>query len=441
MNRVYPFLLIVFLAASSPATASNWPGFRGPTGDGIVPALPEGKLRNLPMEWSDDKNVAWKTPIPGRAWSTPVVWGSQVWLTNATEDGKKMYAVCLDRSTGAILHNKLLFENEKPAPLGNKVNGYGSPSPYIEDGRVYIHFGSYGTACLDTKTAGVIWERRDLPCRHYRGPASSVVKWKDTIILSMDGVDAQYVVALDAATGKNVWKTDRATDWKDIQPDGSIAADGDRRKAFATPAFVSVGGKTQMISTASTTCFSYDPDSGEEIWRVTYPGHSSSSSPIAMGDDMVFVNSGFGKAHLLGVRLDPKAKGDITKSHVEWDVFKRVPNRSSPVLVGEHLYITSEMGVVSCVEAKTGNILWDGRIRGHFSASPIYAEGHVYFCSEQGDTFVIKPNEKELKVVATNRLGEKTEGFMASPVIAGNALFLRSKTHLYRVEKLPEVAR
>jgi outer membrane protein assembly factor BamB len=420
-------ILSLAAAISTPASAlDNWPEFRGPDGDGVV----DEKQVGVPLEWSEKKNVVWKTEVKGRAWSSPVVWGEQVWVTNATEDGKQMSAVCLHRETGKVLFDRLLFENENPEALGNNVNGYGSPSPVIEAGRVYIHFGSYGTACLDTANGKKLWERRDLPCKHYRGPGSSPVLFGDTVILSMDGVDVQYLVALDKQTGKSKWKTDRSTQWKDIEPDGSIQAGGDRRKAYTTPTFVEVAGKVQMISPGATACFGYDPANGEELWKLTYAGYSNASRVVAE-DAMAFINTGFGKPHLLGVRLDDKMSGDITDTHVEWDIFKRVPKRASPVVVGGRIYMANDEGIASCLNAEDGSELWSERLRGHFSASALVVDGRIYFFSEMGDAYAVALGD-DFELLATNHFDA---GFMASPAVAGKAFFLRTKTHVYRVEE------
>jgi outer membrane protein assembly factor BamB len=425
LRRPMKSILFSLYLSTLAATAQNWPEFRGPTGDGQVPAT----TTELPLEWSEEMNVAWKTPIPGRAWSTPVIWGDQVWVTNATEDGKKMSVVCVDKNNGKILLDKLLFENESPEPLGNDVNGYGSCSPAIEEGRIFVHFGSYGTACLDTKTFDILWQRRDLPCRHYRGPASSVVLWQGKVILSLDGVDVQYLVALDPDSGKTIWKTDRTTDFGDVEADGKIKADGDLRKAYTTPGFVKVGDQVQMISTGAKATYAYNPDNGKEIWHITYDGFSNASRPVFLGSEWAFINTGFGKAHLLGVKLDPEAKGDITDTHIKWDVFKRIPNRSSPVVVGDRIFLVDESGIISCLNATTGEVIKDDRLRGHFSGSLIHFDGRLYIPCEQGQFYVIEATE-ELKLLATNTLDD---GFMASPAVSGNSLFLRSKSHLYRI--------
>lgn len=416
-------------AAISNSTA-DWREFRGPSGDGIYPDPVEG-TNGFPTEWSEEKNVVWKTPIEGRAWSTPVIMGDQVWVSNATEDGKKMFAVCLDKATGEKLHDLLLFENAEPEPLSNHVNGYGSCSPTIDTERVYFHFGSYGTAALDRKTGKVLWERRDLPCQHFRGPGSSLVLYQETLILTMDGVDVQYLAALDRKTGETVWKTDRSTDFGDVEEGGKIRGDGDFRKAYTTPNFITLDGQVQLVSSGAKATYGYEADSGKEIWKVTYDGFSNAACPVFVGKDMAIINTGFGKAHLLGVRLDGQLKGDVTSSHLEWDVFKRIPTLSSPVVVEGKIYVTSETGILSRIDATSGKIEDHLALKDHFSASGVYADGHLYFVSEEGRTFVVKPGP-EMAVVATNQLDD---GFMASPALDGSSLYLRTKSHLYRIEK------
>jgi len=423
-----PFFLILIIL-SSPALA-QWPAFRGPTNDGHYPARPDGKGHGFPTEWSETKNIVWKAPLPGRAWSTPVILGDQLWTSNATPDGKKMFAVCFDKATGQKIHDLLLFENKDPEPLGNHINGYGSCSPALDNQRVYLHFGSYGTAALDRKTGQKLWERRDLPCRHFRGPASSVVLHKNLVILSMDGIDFQYLVALDRETGKTVWKTDRNTDFGDVEANGKIRGDGDLRKAYSTPNFITLNGVRQLVSPGAKACYGYGADTGKELWKITYRGFSNAAAPVFVDDDLALINTGLGKPHLLGLRLDDQLSGDVTKSHLEWDIFKRIPARCSPVVVGRHAYFTSESGILSRLDCDKGEIEKFISLKTNFSASAVHADGHLYFAGEKGNTFVVQPGP-ELKIIATNTLDE---GCMASPALDGKALYLRTKTHLYRIE-------
>jgi outer membrane protein assembly factor BamB len=425
-------VLGIGMTVTFPAFA-DWPQFRGPGGDGVYPPRKDGAPHGFPVEWSETKNVVWKTPVAGKAWSTPVVMGDQVWLSNATEDGRKMSAVCLDKASGRKIHDLLLFENEAPEPLGNAVNCYGSCSPAIDAERVYLHFGSYGTAALDRATGTVVWQRRDLPCRHFRGPGSSVALHGNTLILTMDGVDVQYLVALDRKTGKTVWKTDRTTDFGDVEAGGKIRGDGDFRKAYTTPGFVTVGGRVQLVSPGAKACYGYDADTGKELWKITYDGYSNAASPVFVGNKMAIINTGFGKAHLLGVRLDGEMKGDVTRTHVVWDEMKRIPTLPSPLVVDGKIYITSELGVLSRIDGASGRIEESLPLGGRYSTSGAHADGHLYFLSEEGETKVVRPGDK-MELVATNPLAD---GFMASPAFDGSSLYLRTKSHVYRIGKSP----
>jgi len=236
---------------------ANWPQFRGPRGDGTTTS------EKLPLTWSESENIVWKTPIEGRGWSSPVLWGKRVWMTTATPDGKVMSAVSIDADSGRIVHNIKLFENAKCSPI-NPVNSYASPTPCIEAGRVYVHFGTYGTACLDTATGKTLWERRDLHCDHGVGPGSSPVLDGGRLYLLFDGMDVQFVVALDAATGKTVWKTPRNVKFPNDN--------GDIHKAFSTPLLIDTPAGRQLVAAGAEFAMAYDPLSGRELWRVKYPG-------------------------------------------------------------------------------------------------------------------------------------------------------------------------
>lgn len=399
----------------------QWPEFRGPNGSGTA------TVRGLPLTWSETEHVRWKTPLHGRAWSSPVVLGGQVWVTTATEDGRQLFAIAVDEATGRIVHDLKLFDVATPQYV-HPFNTYASPSPVIEPGRVYVTFGAPGTAAIDTATGKVLWERRDLECNHYRGAGSSPVIFRDLLILHFDGSDLQYVVALDKRTGKTVWKTDRSIDFKDLGPDGKPEAEGDMRKAFATPQIVTVEGAPLLISMGAKATYAYDPLTGKERWRVEErTNHSASTRPVA-GFGLVFLPSGFPKGELLAVR--PEGRGDVTATHVAWRLARGVPNKPSVLLVDDLLFMTTDAGVASAVEARTGTVVWTGRIGGTHSASPVAADGRVYFFGEDGKTVVVEAG-RSFKVLAENQLGD---GFMASPAIAGKAFIVRSRTHLYRIE-------
>jgi outer membrane protein assembly factor BamB len=399
----------------------QWPEFRGPDGRGHA-AVP-----GLPLSWSETQNVKWKTAIHGRAWSSPVVLNGQVWVTTATEDGRQLYAVAIDQATGKVLHDLKLFDVATPQ-YAHPFNTYASPSPVIEPGRVYVTFGSPGTAAVDTATGKVLWTRRDLECNHYRGAGSSPILFRDLLLLHYDGSDVQYVVALDKHTGKTIWLTKRSIDFQDLGSDGQPMAEGDLRKAFATPQIIDVDGQPLMISMGAKATYAYDPLTGKERWRVEErTNHSASTRPVsAFG--LVFLPTGFPKGELLAVR--PNGHGDVTATHVAWRLTRGVPNKPSVLLVGDLLFMTTDAGVASAVEAKTGTVVWTGRIGGTHSASPVAADGRVYFFSEDGKAIVVQAG-RTFKILAENQLGD---GFMASPAIDGKAFYLRSKSHLYRIE-------
>jgi outer membrane protein assembly factor BamB len=299
----------------------------------------------------------------------------------------------------------------------------------IEPGRVWVNFGSYGTACLDTATFKVIWQRTDLPCRHYRGPGSSLCLWKDLLYLTMDGVDVEYVAALDKMTGKTVWKTDRTTTWLDLDDKGQKQREGDFRKAFTTPLVIEVAGKAQLISPSSYAAFSYDALTGQELWKAHHAAYSPAVRPV-FGNGILYIMTGRGKAELWAMR--PDGTGDVTDTNILWKADgKIIPNESSPLLVDGLLYLVSGDGLVTCFDAATGEKLWSEKIGGNYMASPIHADGRIYCFSNQGKTTVLKAG-RTYEVLAMSKLDN---GFMASPAVTGKALILRTKTDLYRIEQ------
>lgn len=393
-------------------SAADWPQLHGPAGDG------HGQATSLPVTWSEQENVAWKTPIHGRGWSSPVVWGEQIWLTTATEDGRQFFAVCVDVKSGQIQHDVHLFDTETPDEI-HITNSYASPTPVIEQDRVYVHFGTYGTACLDTTSGQVLWQRRDLPCNHWRGPGSSPILFEDLMVVHLDGYDLQYVVALDKQTGATRWKTDRNIDYQ--------TDDGDLKKAFGTPIVIEVDGQPQLISPAAKATIAYDPRTGRELWRFRYENHSATARPL-YGLGLLFLNSGFSKAELYAIK--PGTTGDITDTHVVWKVDRGIGSKPSHLLIDGLLYVVHDQGTALCLDALTGKQIWQKRLGGNFSASPVYADGKIYLPNEEGATTVIRPG-KTCEVLATNQLDD---GCMASPAVLDSALLMRTKSHLYRLE-------
>ena len=270
-------------------------------------------------------------------------------------------------------------------------------------------------------------ERTDLPCRHYRGPGSSVILCEGLLILTMDGVDVQYVAALDKKTGQTVWKTDRTADWNDLDADGKPRSEGDLRKAYSTPLIIEFNGKTQMLTAAAKAAYSYDPLTGEELWKVHHRAYSGASRPV-FGNGLAYINSGFPSPELWAVRID--GTGNVTDTHVAWRTRQAVPQIPSPLLIGDMIFMVSDTGAVTCLNALTGDQIWREHLRGRFAASPLYAYGRIYCFTQKGKTIVFVAGRK-YELLATNTL---ESGFMASPAVDGKALFLRTKTHLYRIE-------
>lgn len=416
-------LTIIFLTFTTLCLA-DWPEFRGPNADGTV----EGAL---PTIWSETENVKWKQPVHGLGWSTPIIRDNRIWITTATEDGTSMSLLCFDFESGHVLLDRVLVTNDNPEPLGNKMNTYASCSVVADEDTVYASFGSYGTFAIDAKSFETKWQRRDIRCSHWRGPASSPVLWENLLILTFDGTDQQFLTGLDQTTGKTVWRTDRATVFDDEDEKGIPANSGDRRKAYSTPYILEVDGKAIMVSNAARACWAYDPSTGEPLWHVYYPTHSPSSRTVfSPEENLLYINTGLGKAEVWAIRVDPEARGDITDTHVEWQALKRTPKRSSPVLTNQLLFFAND-AVASCVEPRTGEVVWTERIGGDYSASLLAANGLVYFFDENGLCTVIRAS-RDFEVISENQL---ESGFMASPAAYEVSLVLRTRTHLYRIDQ------
>ena len=401
-------------AFATEATEYSWNQFRGPTADG------KSHSPNLPIGWNETTGIRWKTPVSGKAWSSPVVSGNTIWLSNATKDGRRLSLLAVNAKTGMIRKDITVFEIEEPM-FCHPFNSYASPTPVVEDGCLYVHYGSAGTACIDTATDVITWTRQDLPCDHHRGPGSSPIVFEDKLFLTFDGFDQQYVIALDAKTGKTIWRTDRSIHY------GSD--DGDFKKAYCTPTIVTHNNRTQLVSPAAVATVAYDPDNGEELWTVYHGGFNAAARPL-YSHGLVVICTAQGD-RLLAVR--PDGTGDITDENVVWKFGKSAPTRPSQSVVADQLYMVSDTGIFSCIDIETGKVRWSERHSGRYSASLIESGGRLYACDEDGTCIVFKANPQFFEIVSENKLND---GCMASPAVFGDDLLIRTKSHLYRISSV-----
>lgn len=415
-------------ASTAFAAASDWPQFRGPRGDNVAPDA------HPPLRWSETNHLAWKVTLPGRGRSSPVLLGDRIWLTTALERGVRrtrigpddmqtaehvtLKALCLDRADGRVLWDVTLFDVPNPDPV-HWLNSWATPTPVVEPGRLYCDFGTFGTACLDAETGKVLWKRR-VPLDHQVGPGSSPALFQNRLILVRDGRDAQFVTALDKATGETLWKTPRPP----IQ-----TGSPNLKKSFCSPLFFEHNNRTQMVVPGAHWVVSYDPTSGREIWRARHGEGFSIGASAVFGHGLVFFSTGCFKAQLQAVRAD--GQGDVSATHIVWKSLRQVPVMPSPLLAGDELYWVSDDGMVSCADARSGTLHWQERLGGAHLASPLLADGRLYFFSQTGKTTVLKAG-RTFERLAENSL----EGtVVATPAIVGRSLFLRTDTHLYRIEE------
>lgn len=395
--------------------AADWPEFRGPNGTGLYtgPALP--------TEWGTDTNIGWKTPVAGKGWSSPVVVGEHVVLTTAVpsdESNKPNYSLrvlAFSAITGKPLWDKEIFVEEgKSAPQPHKKNSHASPTPVSDGKHVYAHFGHMGTACLKLDGT-VVWKSQELKFHPVHGNGGSPILVGDKLIVTCDGKEDPCVAALDVKTGKVKWKTDRKN--------GT-----DFLFSFATPQLIEHDGRKVVVAPASHAVMGYDPETGDELWRVKYPkkGWSVITRPV-YGHGLLYVCTGYMNQHL--VAFPPDGTGDITDK-VVWKTPKHAPNTPTPLLIGTELYSIADDGFFTCYDAKTGTVHWCERLAGKaYSASPIAAGGKIYVTSEEGVGQVIAADKKEFNVLGKFDLKEKT---FATFVPVDGAIYVRTETQLYK---------
>jgi outer membrane protein assembly factor BamB len=421
--RVRVALLLLCLLAT-PAVGGDWPRLRGPGGTGQAPDA------DPPSSWSfsedGGENIAWRVPVPGRGFSSPVVLDGVLWLTTAHEERRALHLLAFDAATGELLHDLPLFHPEAWQE-GHPENSYASPTPVLEPGRVYAHFGTYGTAAVDSRSGEMLWRVVEpLRIEHEVGPGSSPILYGGLLILTCDGTDRQFLAALDKNTGKVVWTTDRGLDLERNKPP--------HRKAFTTPLVVEYQGEEQLISPGADQMVAYRPSTGEPLWRVAYEGYSNVAQPV-VGFGKVFVSTGYMKPLLLAIHLG--GRGDVTTSRVVWSYRWQVPANPTPLLLGDRLFLVSDHGNATWLDAHQGTDLWRQRLGGRHYASPLATADRIYTFDLQGESHILAIGD------TFRELGQGTlpEAIYATPAIDGDALIVRTLSHLYRIEsKAPSAA-
>ncbi len=402
------------LALSATATRADWPQFRGPTAQGHA----DGKL---PTEWAMDKNVAWKVPVPGKGWSSPVVVGGHIYLTTAVpaseanDANQSLRTIALDAKSGKALWNVEVFlQDGKTAPKIHSKNSHASSTPFVDGDRIYVHFGHQGIACLKAADGSTVWKNQDVKYKPVHGNGGSPVVYDGKVIVCMDGPDRREVVAFDKLTGKVIWQFQRTQPAK-------------KAFAFGTPLVITVNATPMIVAVGSDVVNGLDPKTGKELWALTFDGYSVVPRPV-YGNGLLFLSTGYDTASLLAIKIEPSTAG--FQAAVAWKTAKYAPHNPSPLLVGDELYTVADGGFATCYDAKTGKVHWQERVPGTFSSSPIYAAGFIYLQTETGSGVVLKAGTT-FEIVATNKLDGRS---LASYAVDGNALLIRLDSQLFRIE-------
>jgi outer membrane protein assembly factor BamB len=419
---LYTFVLVVLFSRSLQVSSqdNDWTNFRGIRQNG------DAENESIPLRWND-KVIKWKTEIHDKGYSSPVIYENQIWVTTAKSDGKELYAVCIDFQTGKIIYDIKVFtpiEVERK----NSLNTYATPTPCIEKGRLYVHYGNLGTACINTTNGSIVWKRADLKCESVHGSGSSPIIYKNLIILHFDGSDVRYIIALDKTNGKTIWRSDRpAEPYEPLTEVGKLA--------YITPIIIKVKGRDMLISNGSAICQAFDPNTGNEIWRVVYGAETTISMPftekgiIFWYTGFMVGNDGINYSYLLAV--NPDGNGDITRSNIIWKKQDKPAENQmlSPVIKDGLIYTVTAMNDMMCIDAATGEEIWSKHVASNYNASPLYINGNVWFFSVKGEVLVLKAGRK-YEVVTQNKTDS---GIWATPAVLRNSMILRTQNYLYRI--------
>lgn len=411
------------------AGAGDWPEFRGPDRNGIA----SGKA---PLTWSDTENIKWKTPIPGRGHSSPVVKGDNIYITTGIAENVRkqkdgynvrryaervtVKALCIDLNSGTVKWQVDLFKIRNPAPI-HDYNTFATPTPVVDDTHLYCDFGgTIGTVCVEALRGKVVW-RTKLAVDPEVGPGSSITLHNGLLILPRDGMDAQFIAALNKDTGEEVWRVARPP---------MKGSQLDRHKGYTSPAIFESDGKTQLVLPCAQWIASYDPMTGKENWRASHGMGASLTGQAAIGNGMVYFSTGFMRSDLVAIRHD--GAGDVTKTHYEWRTKKFAPTVASPIVIKDRIYSVSDSGVACAANALTGQLIWKKSLGSKHWSSPIVCDGKIYLTSTVGKTTVLAVSD-EFKSLAVNQVSGGT--FLATPAFAGDSILMRTENHLLRISE------
>jgi outer membrane protein assembly factor BamB len=393
-------------AAAHTAAGENWPGWRGPRGDGT------SQETGVATHWSGTDNVAWKTPIPGKGHASPIVWGDRIFVVTCDEQAQERILLAYDRRTGSELWRRVVLQS--PLEHKHQLNSFASSTPATDGKLVYVTFldrTDMVVAAYDFE-GNERWLVRPGPFSSTHGYCSCPVLFEDKVIVNGDHDGDAYIVALDRATGATLWKTPREN----------------KTRSYSVPLVRQIDGRTQMVLTGSKCVASYDPHTGERHWILDGPTEQFVASVVYNGQ-LFFLTAGFPEYHIMAIR--PDGSGNVTDTHVAWRTTKGAGYVPSPIIAGDYFLVVSDGGIATCFQAADGEIAWKERLGTHFSSSPVLVEGLVYFTSDEGRTTIVRPGPK-LDVVAQNELGEYS---YASPAVSNGQLIIRGEQHLFCIGK------
>ena len=411
-NRIVSLATVLQLLFCSMAFGQYWQEFRGANGVG------HSSFKNIPVKWSDDSdNIKWRTELKGLGWSSPVISDGKIWLTTADTDKNQLSVLVLELETGKLLKTVLVFEKE----LGriHKKNSHASPSAIVDGDLIFVNYGDYGTACLNQK-GDIVW-KKVMPYGHFHGPGGSPVVYEDKLILSCDGGNDQFLIALNKQNGDKIWQVKK-------QHIHQARFSGGKMKpiAFSTPTLRKGKSGMEVVVCGADHIAGFDVETGKENWWAQYDGYSVVPRPVFY-KDMVFYSSCYNSPVMYGLQMD--GAGELTEK-VVWKTSRGAPHNPTPLVVNDLLYSVSDRGIAQCFDAATGKVHWQERIGRGYSASPIFVDGKIYFQDETGGTTIIKPGKK-FEELAKNKIDGRT---LATPVPIPNGLLIRSDKELLRID-------